>query len=177
RVAPASSRCHSALFPMGAANLAVVMVWAVLAVSVVLRLSRRGAATFDDRLEPADRQLVGMTAFYLCGPALVLVSQLVTLALSRAFGAETGRVETWILWGSVEVAPGSLDAATRAWLAAAGPLATLTFAGVLVAWTRLFPSRAAHNHLRLETARVLLLAAFAVQPLASLLAERGDLWA
>lgn len=163
---------------MGVANLLVILIWAVLAASVVMRLSRHGGAAFDDRLDARDRRLVGMTAFYLAAPALALAAQAATLGLARGLDVEVERFQTWIFWGGVEPALGeSLDPVTRAGLAATGPLALLALAAALVAWTRFFPSRAAVNHLTLETARVLLIVAFAVQPIVSLLAQRGDLFA
>jgi len=161
---------------MGVAKLLVILTWAVLAASVVMRLSRHGAAAFDDRLDRGDRRLVGMSAFYLAAPALSLAAQVATLALAHALDVEVARFDTWILWGGVELGD-SIDPVTRASLAAAGPLALLALAAALLAWTSLVPSRAAVNHLTLETARVLLIVAFAVQPIVSLLAQRGDLFA
>lgn len=158
---------------MDAGNLIVISLWGVLAVSVTWQLSRHGAATFDDRFAPADRRLVGRTARYLTVPALALVSHLTQLGLVRALGGEA-RFETWIYWSVLDLS--LADPHLEAAVAAAGPLTLLVFAALLLGWTRAFPSRAAVNQLRLETASLLLLLAFGVGPLASLLAQAGDIW-
>ena len=160
---------------MAPLNLAIVLFWALLATSVVMRLSRRGAATFDEHFDATDRRLVGTTAFYLGAPALVLAAQLATTSLARLHGIE-GRFETWIYWASFELSH-VVPPLQRAVLAATGLLLLATSAVLLLAWTRFFPSRAAINQLRLETARALLIVLFGIQPLASLLSQRGDLWA
>lgn len=162
---------------MSAANVVVIGLWALVAVGVVERLSRRGAATFDEHLEPSDRRSVGMVAFVLAGPALVLASQLAAIGVAHATGVAIGRFETWIYWSSVEPAlERATDPLARVAVAATGPLVLLGAAGSLLAWTRWAPGRAAVNLLRLETARVLMIVALAIDPMASLLARRGDLW-
>lgn len=150
---------------MSVANVVVIGLWAVIAASVVARLSSR----------PLDARLAGMAAFYVAVPAFVLASQLAQVALLAALGAGLGRFETWIYWGSVEPAEGELEPLVRAGVAALGPCSLLALAAGAFAWTRARPASAAQNYLRLEVGRVLLLFAFGLHPIVSLLSGRGDL--
>lgn len=160
---------------MGAANAIVIAAWAVLAASVIVRSSRRGAATFDDHLEPRDRRLIGAAAFYLAVPALVLFAQGLQLAIAALLAVQIDRFETWVYWGVVEPAFGQrLTPLARAGIAATEPLTLALVAALLVAWTHARSANAAKNLLRLESARVLLVLAFGLQPVISLLLGRGD---
>ncbi len=159
---------------MDVANAIVLGAWGLFAISVVLRASRRGSATFDDQLDLNDRRLVGGIAFYLAVPALVLGAQAIQLGIAAALGAQM-HFETWIYFGIVEPTFGQrLTPLARAGIAAAEPVSLALLAALLVAWTRLSPANAARNLLRLEVARVLLVLAFGLQPILSLLIGRGD---
>lgn len=155
---------------MSLAAALVLALWGAFAVSVVLRLRRRGRAAFDDRFTPDDRRLSGATAFYLVAPALALAAQAAELAILSLGGARIEGAQTWVYWGVVEA-----DAADalRAASLAAGPALLAGAALSLIGWTRLGPSRAAVNHLRLESARVIVTLVCGVQPVASLLTRRG----
>jgi tetratricopeptide (TPR) repeat protein len=160
---------------MNAAMMIALGLWGLVAGSVIVRLSRRGAAAFDDRFELDDRRLVGALAFYLIMPLVVLLSQLAQIALLVLLGGRLGRFETYVVWGAIEVDPAFAPWA-RATIAALGPSLLLLVAGSLLAWTRYRPGNAAGNHLRLECARLLLLVALGVAPIASLVLSRGDAW-
>lgn len=158
---------------MSVANAAVLCLWGLVAASVIVRLSRRGAAVFGERLDTGEHRLAGTAAFYLAVPALVLVSQLAQVLAMYALGAELGRFESWVYFGIVEPSV-TLAPLTRAAIAAIAPLSLLAFAAGAIVWTRARPATATRNHLRLEIARVLLLLAFGVQPIVSLLSRQGD---
>ncbi|MEQ8456854.1 MAG: hypothetical protein RLO52_41305 [Sandaracinaceae bacterium] len=151
----------------------VLCLFGAFATSVILRLRRRGRAAFDGHLTPRDRRLVGATAFYLVVPSLALLAQGAQLGLLHAMGARVTHAETWVYWGFIEAdGPPALRAAGLA----ASPLLLIVALLVLVGWTRLRPSRAAVNHLRLESARLLTMIVFGVQPVVSLLSRRGAHW-
>ncbi|HJL17895.1 MAG TPA: hypothetical protein RMH99_19680 [Sandaracinaceae bacterium LLY-WYZ-13_1] len=163
---------------MDVGTAVVIGIWGVLASLVIVRLGRRGGAAFDDRFSGTDRRLVGVTAFYLGVPPIVLASQLAQVGLLRLLGNDLGRFETYVYWGIVQPAvPEQLAPLGRALLAATGPATLLLVTGALLAWTRWRPGNAARNHLRIEISRVLLLLAFGIHPILSLLVQRGDLWA
>lgn len=163
---------------MSAANLVVVTLWAALAASVVARLTRLGAAAFDEHFDERDRRLVSATAAFIVVPAVVLASHVVQVAVWRTLSVGLDPFETWVVWGAVTPALHERpEPALRALVAAIGPGSALAVAAMLVVWTRARRSRAAVNHLRLETARILVLLALGVSPVVSLLAGRGDVWA
>ncbi len=158
---------------MGLANAAVIALWGAFAASVLVRVRRlRGRGPQFDR---GDRRLLGMVAFYLVAPAVVLGAQLAQVALTNALGGQVGRFEMWVYFGVVEPAPEpALSAAQRASVATAGLLPPLLVAAASFAWTWLAPGPAARNHLRIETGRFLLLVGFGLEPFVSLLSRRGD---
>lgn len=156
--------------------LLVLGLWGAFAFSVVVRLTRRGVDTFGAPLTPGDRRLIGMSAFYLAAPAVVLASQLATLGAIALVGAGRGDFETWVYWGNVSPAA-QLAPAVRASVALVGPVTLIAVTLSLVAWTAARPGRAASNLFRLELARVLATLTLGVHPVISILARRGDLYA
>jgi len=155
----------------------LLAVWGALVASVILRLRRRGAETFDGNFEPRDRKLVGALAFYLLVPLGVLLSQLVQVALLQMSGAGVGPFSTWVFWGIVEPAhPEAISAYERAAMAMAGPVTLLGFVAVAIAWTKARPTTAAKNFLRLEFARLTMSLALGVHAIAAIVIERGDYW-
>lgn len=156
----------------------VLGVWGAFAASVILRLRREQSSAFDDRFTPRDQRLVGAVAFYLAVPPLVLLAQLAQLAVLHSMGGRAARFESWVYWGAVEPAqPEQLAPLAHAGVAAAGPVALVIFALVLIGWTLRARSNASQNHLRLETARLLLVLAFGIQPVLSIVASRGAFFA
>ncbi len=153
--------------------LVVLGLWSLFAIAVLLRLGRRGAETFDARLTPRDRRLLGATALYLGAPAAVLGSQLLGLAALRLAGGRLGGFETWVYWA--ELTPAEPLSPTRGAIVAAVPsLALVTLVASLGAWTWWRPGRGAANLLRLELARIVGVLALGVHPMISVLARRGD---
>ncbi|MGE0784431.1 MAG: hypothetical protein AB7S26_01995 [Sandaracinaceae bacterium] len=153
--------------------IVAIGVWSVFAGAVVLRLRRAGPQTFDGSLTPEDRRLVGASAFYLAAPSLVLLAHAATAVAMRVAGQRVSGYEPWVYWGSFD-APVHAPALTRVALASIGPLLEIAIAVGLLLSVRLAPSRAASNFFRLELARVLGTLVLAVQPVASVLARRGD---
>ena len=155
----------------------VLGIWGVFAASVILRLSRRGEATFDDRFERRDRRLIGALTFYLGVPAAVLLSQLTQIGLLSASPAGFGSLSSWVFFGTVEPAnAAAITAYERAAIAVAGPATMMVFVLGALLWTQRSPRNAAHNFLRLEFARLSMSFALGVHAIASLVMQRGDYW-
>lgn len=155
----------------------VLLVWGALAVSVILRLTRRGARTFDDSFERRDQKLARAAALYLGVPAAVLGSQLAQVALLTARGAGLGHLESWVYFGIVEpLHPERLTHVERAAIAIAAPVTLVFITAAMLAWTKHRPGTAAKNFVRLEVARVLMSLSLGVHPIVSILIERGDYW-
>lgn len=162
---------------MDVLNAILIGLWAAFAISVVMRLRRRGERAFESPMRPSDRRLAGATAFYLAVPAWVLLAQLTQILVLQLLDNGLGDATTVIYWGHLEPAyPDALTPLGRAGVAATGPLVMM--AGVAAAFSLVAfrPRGAARNALFLESGRLLLMLAFGVWPIVSLLRQEGDIW-
>ncbi|MFK7990918.1 MAG: hypothetical protein AB8I08_33165 [Sandaracinaceae bacterium] len=163
---------------MDVLNAILIGLWAAFAISVVMRLRRRGERAFASPMRPTDRRLVGATAFYLAVPAWVLLSQLTQILMLELLDNGLGAASTVIYWGHLEPAvPEALTPLGRAGVAATGPVVMMLGAGLAFSLVALRPQGAARNALLVESGRLLLMLAFGIWPVVSLLRQEGDVWA
>lgn len=166
-----------AVFDLSAFHVGHVVfaIYAFLAGSVTLQLSRHGKRAFDDAFTDKDRALVGAATFYLALPAVLLMHEAIQLALLWRWGADISAARAWL---EHDALPNG-DRALRV-----GQIVALTLSGnafallvgtgsIALALTR--PANAAWNFMRLELGRVVLGITLIIHPAVSLLLGHGSI--
>jgi tetratricopeptide (TPR) repeat protein len=148
----------------------IAIVYALIAVSVVVKLWRNGRASFDSHFTAQDRRLLGAATFYLLVPIAVALHELGHALATWSVGGHVEDFHFMLYWGWVLPARDpAFEPWEMAYTAAAGNAVTLAMGFGAVLWTARRPHTAAWNFVRLELARILLWLTLAIYPAFSLL--------
>lgn len=153
---------------------AVFAIYAALAGSVVVRLSRQGRHAFDDVFTDRDRALVGAATFYLALPAVLLLHELVQVAVLYSFGATHADVSRWLEHGALPSGAHALSALQIVTLTTCGSVFAIVVGGTAIAIALYRPINAAWNFACLELGRVVLGVTVVIHPAVSLLLGHGS---
>ena len=155
----------------------VSLFYCVFALFVIVRLYRRGAATFDDTLTGDDARIIGATAFYIGTPIVVALHELGHAVAAWAVGGHIEEAHFLAYWGYVIPArtPPFLPW-EDALIAAAGNLVSLAIGFGAIASVLIRPKNAAWNLLRIELGRQVLGLTLVLYPVLSVLMRNFDFW-
>jgi tetratricopeptide (TPR) repeat protein len=152
----------------------VLLIYAMFAVSVVVRLVRSGKRTFDDAFTDSDRALVGTAAFYLGLPTVLIAHELVQLSVLGAFGADRADVVRWIEDATLPTGSHALTPIQVVLFAISGNAVALAIGVGSIVLTLLRPGSAARNFAQLELGRIVLAVTVVIHPAISLLLGHGS---
>ncbi|MGI9252846.1 MAG: site-2 protease family protein, partial [Thermomicrobiales bacterium] len=157
----------------------LLIVYALLAVKVVLQLARTWNETWDDTFTAQDRSLVNQTAFFVLVPISVALHECGHALMVKVYG---GDILDWGYYGFagyVGYDPTNISPVGQMVITAAGTIVNILLAAIAI-WLVFFrkpPMRAAFNELLVQFVIVSMLNALLLYPVLDLTSGMNGDWA